>query len=84
MEVNWDQMQQLPDEVTRDFLSFFTDKLCHYLPLCLCPRSLCLSCSSGLLSPLCVPLLVVSLYLCTSQSWYIFVFVSLVFVPVCF
>jgi hypothetical protein len=35
MEVNLDQ---LPDKVT----PFFTDKPCHCLPLCLCPRFLSL------------------------------------------
>jgi hypothetical protein len=84
MEVNWDQMHQLPDEVTRDFLSYFTDTLCHCLPLCLCLHCLCLSCSLRLLSSLCVPLVVDSLYLCISYSLYLFVFISLVFVPVCF
>jgi hypothetical protein len=66
MEVNWDQVHQLPDEVTRDFLSYFTDKRCHCLPLCLCPRCLCLSCSLGLLSSLFVTLVFVSPYLCIS------------------
>ncbi len=77
MEVNVDQIHRLPAEVTRDFLSYFTDKLCHCLPLCLCPHFLCFACSLCLLSSLCVPLVVVSLYL-------LFVFLSLVFAPVCF
>ena len=61
-------------QVTPDFLSWFTDKyICLGLPLCRSLLSISVSLCLGL--PLCH---------CLSLSLYLFVFVSLLFVSVCF
>ncbi len=73
MEVNVDQIHQLPYEVTRNFLSYFTDKLCPCLRLSLPTLSLSLLFSLSSLVSNCSPCR------CLSLPLYL-----VVFVPVCF